>query len=434
MRILVYSLNYAPEMVGIAKYNTELVDWLTLQGHEAQVICAPPYYPSWKISTHYASWKYQLDHCSTTPIYRCPIWVPSRPTGLKRILHLFSFAISSAPMLFWRSLAWQPDFIFILEPPFFCLPWTLLVSKLFDIKVWLHVQDFELDAGFSLGIMPNWPMFQTMVGFFEGLLMRQTAIVSTISQEMLKRLRRKGVSAEKSVLFPNWVDISTIHPLDHTSPIRKELDIKPDQIVCLYSGNLGAKQGLDILIGAARQLQKQTKIAFVIAGDGPAKRSLMDLASDLVNVQFLDLQPIERLNDLLNMADIHLLPQSTEAADLVLPSKLKAMFASGRPVVTTADLQTDLAQIVLGRGLVVPPGNVDQLSQGILHLSRDLDLRLRLGRAARNYALIHWDRNNILAKIEEKFQDLLVQNNNPIEIISNKDNFIAPESTECKKI
>jgi colanic acid biosynthesis glycosyl transferase WcaI len=406
MRIIIYSLNYSPEIIGIGKYNTDLVSWLTGQGHEIQVICAPPYYPSWIVQKGYSAWRYLSDQDSNSSVLRCPIWIPKTPSGLKRILHLLSFAISSWPIVFWYSLTWKPDIIFTLEPPLFCLPGALFISKLFNCKVWLHIQDFELDAGFNLGLVPNSKILQNIAFACERWLLQKTAIVSTISEEMLKLLQRKGVPIKQSVMFPNWVNTKEIQPLDRISFFRAELGLRSDQTVCLYSGNLGNKQGLEILIDAARHLQHQSNIVFVIAGEGPTRQNLVEQARDLQTVQFLELQPRERFNELLNLADIHMLPQSEEASDLVFPSKLKAMFASGRPVIATAHSGTQLAQVVIGRGLVIPPGNAVHLSKAIRFLHQDRELRCSFGNAARGYAIDHWGQNPILSRIEQHFIQL----------------------------
>jgi colanic acid biosynthesis glycosyl transferase WcaI len=407
LRILIYSLNYAPELVGISKYNTDFAAWLTEKGYEVQVICAPPYYPQWKIQSGYSGCSYQRDCHQRTEVFRCPIWVPKKPNGLKRILHLLSFAISSLPILLWRSCVWKPDIIFVIEPPFFCLPGTLLISKLFSSKVWLHIQDLEIDAGFSLGLIPRLEAFKSIVFSLEHWLLCRVSFLSTISEEMLQRIQSKGISKNSITLFPNWVDTHAIKPYAHTSPLRAELRLDAKQIICLYAGNLGAKQGLEILINAARQLQGHTNITFVIAGEGSMRQTLMEQADNLPNIKFLDLQPDERFNDLLNMADIHLLPQSLEAAALVLPSKLKAMFASGRPVISTTATDTQLAQLVTNRGINVQPGNVEQFSKAILLLSQDAALRVRLGNEARNYAIIHWGRNQVLTEIEKQLTQLM---------------------------
>jgi len=143
-------------------------------------------------------------------------------------------------------------------------------------------------------------------------------------------------------------------------------------VVALYSGNMGEKQGLEIVVEAARILESDApNIRFVLCGEGAAKVRMQALAADLSNVLWLPLQPLARLNELLNFVDIHLLPQRADAADLVMPSKLTGMLASGRPVLATAHAGTELAGVVAGCGVVVEPGNVQAFVDALRQLAAD---------------------------------------------------------------
>ena len=96
------------------------------------------------------------------------------------------------------------------------------------------------------------------------------------------------------------------------------------------------------------------------------------------------------------MADIHLLPQSPDAADLVLPSKLSGMLASGRPVIATCRPGTELSEIVSQCGLVVAPQDSTALALAISRLADDPAMRLELGRRAREFAESNFERNAVL--------------------------------------
>jgi colanic acid biosynthesis glycosyl transferase WcaI len=163
---------------------------------------------------------------------------------------------------------------------------------------------------------------------------------------------------------------------------------------------MGKKQGLDLLVDAAWQLSHRSNLRFVFCGEGSYRQVLAEKCKVLSNVTILPFQPSERLNDLLNLADIHLLPQRADAADLVMPSKLTGMLASGRPVVATAHPSTQLASAVRGLGIVVPPGDPDAFVSAITALAADKNLRLQLGQEARNYALTHLDSFVILDQFE----------------------------------
>jgi colanic acid biosynthesis glycosyl transferase WcaI len=146
-------------------------------------------------------------------------------------------------------------------------------------------------------------------------------------------------------------------------------------------------------------LTDRPDIVFVVCGDGVVKPRLQAAASDLPNVRFLPLQPVERLGELLCMADMHLLPQSPGAADLVLPSKLSGMLASGRPVISTCRAGTELEAVVSKCGLVVPPQNGAALAAAVRRLADQPKLRMELGRRARAYAESNYERDAILGRV-----------------------------------
>jgi colanic acid biosynthesis glycosyl transferase WcaI len=159
------------------------------------------------------------------------------------------------------------------------------------------------------------------------------------------------------------------------------------------------------LVDAARRLSDRSDLRFVFCGDGSYRQVFVEKVKGLSNVTILPFQPSERLNDLLNLANIHLLPQRAGAADLVMPSKLTGMLASGRPVIATAHHGTQLARAVRGRGIVVPPGDLDAFVSALLELAADSDLRLMLGREVRKYALSHLNREEILHRFGRSISD-----------------------------
>ena len=404
MKILLISTNYSPELTGTGKYSGEMLDWLVEQNHEVRVVCAPPYYPQWQIGEGYSSWKYKIENSLNKKVYRCPLWVPAKPSGLKRLIHLASFALSSFPIVL-KQIFWKPDVVICIEPPLFNSFSAIITSKLSGAKSILHIQDFEVDAAFELGIVKaGW--LKSFIYAVERFLMNRFDRVSTISEAMLDKLNKKGVDSIKQLFFPNWVDTAFIYPLENPSIYRAELNISLSKAVALYSGNMGEKQGLEIVIQAAKELENEN-VQFIMCGSGSALERLKVLAKDLKNIIWLPLQPLERLNDFLNVADIHLLPQQAGAADLVMPSKLTGMLASGRPIIATADVYTQVEKVVQGCGVVVAPGDNTAFSQSIKTLSEDVELRERLGVKARKYADNNLQYEVIMKKFEKELLELV---------------------------
>ncbi len=350
MKILVYGINYGPEWIGIGKFTTEFVEWLQRQGHEVCVVTAQPYYPNWRIQPGYAGWKYTKEFYQDAWVYRCPIWVPHKPNGWKRVLHLASFAFFSFPMVFWIALRFRPHLIYTIAPAFCCAPVALLVGRLISAKTWLHIQDFELNAALEMGLL-RLAWLKKTIFWLEKATLQGFDWLSTISQKMLQQLQSKSEKPQTCLYLPNWANVATPYLMEPLSnPLRTELGISQDQYVLLYAGNFGEKQGLEIVIQAAQILSPKPELLFLLVGDGAIKAKIMASASHLPNVRFLPLQPPVRFQMILNLATLHLLPQRPETTNWVMPSKLLDILAVGGLVLATAYPDTELAQIVQAAG------------------------------------------------------------------------------------
>lgn len=208
MKILVYGINYSPELTGIGKYTGEMVEWLAAQGHEVRVITAPPYYPQWQVGENYSAWRYKREEGAAT-VWRCPLYVPKQPSTLKRLLHLGSFAVSSFfPLMAQRR--WKPERIIGVVPTLFCTPGMRLLAKLSGARTVLHIQDYEVDAMLGLGLAGKGKggKVAQLATAFERSGLHNVDNVSTISRSMMNKAIEKGVAAENVIFFPNWSEIA----------------------------------------------------------------------------------------------------------------------------------------------------------------------------------------------------------------------------------
>jgi colanic acid biosynthesis glycosyl transferase WcaI len=398
MRILVYSANYAPEPTGIGKYSAEMAQWLARpEGDEVRVVTGMPHYPAWRIEDDYRSRGYMHETIDGVEVWRAPHWVPRQPGAAARILYLVGFAVTSLPLIL-RQMFWRPDVVITVAPALSCAPAGWLCARLTGASAWLHVQDFEVDVAFRTGLLQG-ERRRRLIEAIERWLFRRFDRVSTISRRMIERAQAKGVAAADVVFVPNWVDLEQIRPLGRPSAFRAELGIAADAIVAMYSGSLGAKHGLDMLPEVARRLAHLPNFVLLVCGEGVFQRKLEEHALELPNMRMLPLQPVERLSELLGMADIHLLPQSPGVSDLVMPSKLVGMFASGRPVVVASSPDTELAHVVHGCGAVVPPEDPAAFAAAVEELVRNTELRVHQGAEARRHAEAHFGKEVVLGKL-----------------------------------
>lgn len=407
MRVLVIGINYAPDLIGVAKYSTELCESLADWGHEVRVVTAPPYYPDWRVPPGYRSGWYRRQRLNDVDVIRAPIYVPSRPSGLKRLLHHASFLFSAAIPLLSSALWWRPDIVFVVAPSLLSAPMAALAARMTGASSWLHVQDLEVDAAFEVGLLRGNGVTRTLMLGVERSILGSFDRVSTISPQMIRRLEQKGIAPDRLREFRNWIDTSVILPGTNQTRLRSELRLKPTDIVALYSGAMSNKQGLELIIEAAAAMRdSHPSVQFVLCGNGPVKPALIRMAGGLHNVRFLDLQPQDRVSELLSTADIQLLPQKAEISDLVLPSKLAGMLASGRPLIAMAAPGTGIASDVEGAGLIISPGDSGALAAAVIALAGDEALRARLGAVARTRAEQKWDRTSIIRSLEREFMAL----------------------------
>jgi len=406
-KILIIGLNFYPETTGAGRYTAEMAVHLHDKGSAIRVITSHPYYPFWRIQSNSSAWQYRWEEWQGIQVFRAPLWVPKKPSRLNRLPHLLSFAASCLPLALMQ-VTWKPDLVLCVLPTLFSAPVALLVARLSGARSWLHIQDFEMDAAFNLGILPGRRWLNKLALSLERFILTCFDRVSSITENMLALAAKKGVSADKLSLVPNWVDTQWIHPMSGNNPLRVELGIPDDSRVILYHGNMGHKQGLDILLDAAAQLRGQPDILFLLCGEGPLRAELEQRVQGYSNVRISGLQPEEKLNQLVNLADVHVLPQRASAADLVMPSKLTTMLASGKPVVACAEPGTQLWKVVKDVGITIQPEDVYALAAAISALVKDSNESARLGKLGREYACKYLEKEALLENFRQALAAELV--------------------------
>lgn len=405
-RILLIGGNFSPELTGIGKYNGEMMDWLTSNGYDCAVITTYPYYPQWKVQepyTKHSYWYRKEKSKGKNPysILRCPHYVPQNPTGLKRLLSDFSIFVSTffalLPLLFKKRY----DFIITVAPPFTLGLLGYLYQKVKGAKLIYHVQDLQVDAAKELGMIKSGALLSVLFGV-EKFILSKANVVSSISSGMMQKLANK---CDKAItFFPNWVDVNVFYPLKDKEKLKVRFGFKVNDKIILYSGAIGEKQGLEMILHAAEELQNQVDVKFVICGQGPYQQKLLALQKELnvSNVYFLPLQPFNLFNQFLNMADVHLVIQKANASDLVLPSKLSTILAVGGVSIVMANSNTSLCNLMQtsDMGYVIKPDDQIVLNKAILQaVTSD---NVAKGQNARMYAENHLFREAILSTFSQQ--------------------------------
>lgn len=396
MKISIVGINYAPDSTGIPVYTTGLAEYLSAGGHAVTVYTGFSYYPHWSKRPEDKGRLFRREILNGVDVRRHYVYVPARPSALKRMIHELSFVASVTLGYLFGPRA---HLTIIVSPPLFIGIPVALIARLKGSRTVFHVQDLQPDAAVDLGMLK--PGLLTGLFFFlEKLTYRLVDRVSTISQGMLERIASKGAPRRKLTLFRNWAHDHLVSPMGTDTRYRHDWQLGT-QFVVLYSGNMGVKQGLNSVLDAAVALREQRDIVFVIVGDGSEKEALMERAStmQLGNVQFRPLQPMQRLSELLATADVAVVPQKQGVKDIVMPSKLSNLLASGRPVIAAAERETEVGRIVSesGCGVLVEPGNGREIAAATMQLREMSEVRARMGTSGRRYMEAHLSSNAVLS-------------------------------------
>ena len=397
MKILIYGINFSPELTGIGKYTGEMAEFLSSKENDVTVVTAPPYYPEWRVKPGFKSYKYSKKYLNGMTIYRCPLYVPNKLNTFKRILHLLSFSISSSIILISKIFT-KPDVVIVIAPSFLCAPFGIFFCKITGAKSVIHFQDFEFDAMFSLGMMKK-GFLAKLFFLFEKFIIKKFDLVTTISRKMIESLKKKGISKDKIYFFPNWVDIDFIKPEILNKNSKKIFSEETFSKVVLYSGNIGNKQGLEIIIDVAELMQPKENLKFIICGSGANKEKLINYSNQkkLNNIKFMELVSYDELPNLINAADIHLVIQKKGTADAFLPSKLATILGAGGFSIVTAENDSELG--ILNKenpGVIslVNPEDKDALKDALIQLLNNSDSNFNVN--ARIYAEKYLNKNQII--------------------------------------
>jgi colanic acid biosynthesis glycosyl transferase WcaI len=366
VKITVWGINYDPEPTGIGPFNTDLCAYLVERGHDVRMVTTFPYYPWWKKPAEARGKFFERKTLKGVDVHRCWHYVPAKPSTLKRLVHELSFLATSTLRLLFLPAT---DIYIVISPPLFLGIGAFVVSRILRRPFQFHVQDLQPDAALGLGMIKPGPAVKALYAL-ENWTYRRAALVSGISQGMLDAFAKKRVPSEKVYFFPNWIPDGARAAASAAS-FRRANSISPDTALIAYSGNVGMKQGLEVVVEAAalaRTAQSAPRpVQWAICGEGAAKEALQRSIENkgVDNVKLYPLQPDDLYQALLTEADISLITQQRGTGQFFFPSKLLSILQYGRPVLAVADDSSELARAVQeGKfGLVVAPGDASALVQ-----------------------------------------------------------------------
>lgn len=402
MKILYLGINYWPEETGIGPVTTARCEHLAARGHDVTVCTGLPYYPAWKVTASYRGKAWSRELHNGVNILRSYLWIPARVTTATRVLHEASFLASSLVRALGTD---RPHILVIVSPPLGLGLSAWFLSRWWNIPYIFDVMDLQPDAAADLGMLRSSRVIRILYRL-EVMSYRNAALVTTLTEGMRRRIVEKGIPREKVRLVPVAADpdLFETNPQTDGTRFRRSHGLE-GRFLVVHSGNMGVKQGLDIVLSAAERTRHDDGIAYLLVGDGAVRELLQQRCAQqgLDNVCFLPLQDRENLHDMLAATDVGLVTQQKTVSDIVFPSKTVTLLASGCPVIGSMNAGSYVAQVlaVSGAAVVVPPEDPDALAAAVTRLRGDPARLAAMRAAGKRFAGRTWHRDSIYAVLEQ---------------------------------
>lgn len=412
-RVLILTLVFSPDGVSTAELMTELALELRHLGHDITVLTATPHYnvePEARrrqpLVKRWGNLLYQSD-CQSIPVFHASIPVKGSRVGARLLDYALFHAISTLAGL--SRITGAYNVILAPSPPLTIGLSAWVLSRLRRVPFIYNVQEIYPDVAVSLGVLHNRTVIKAME-WLERFVYARAQRVVVISEWFRRNLLEKGVPDSKVQVIPNFVDTDFLLPGERKNSFsaQHELDNK---FVVLYAGNIGLTQGFETIMAAAQQLEDVLDIRFVIVGDGARRAWLEEQLSQRTtsNVILLPYQPRSNVPQIYATSDVCLVPLKRGTAQETFPSKIYSIMAAGRPVIASADADSELTWVVecAECGWVVPPDDADALATAIKSAYQQQAELCAMGLRGRDYVVANHSRQAVARQYDNLIQEIV---------------------------
>ncbi len=404
LRLVVLCPHFAPDLAPTGVVMTRIVTELAARGHELHVVTSLPWYRNHAIEPGWGGRLWRTEKTDWGSIIRVhPFPGKSKSNLLRRALGFLAFSYAvGIRSVHADGFPFKVDGVLAMSPPL-TLGLTGWFTKIIRrAPLVFNIQDVFPDAAIQTGAISNKKIIAA-AKWLERVSYQRSDAVVLLSSDLRTNIANKIDMKfhDRLHVIPNFVDTIATTPQNRMTAYRTELGIG-DQLVVMYAGNVGFSQSLNLVAEAAA---KFPEIAFVINGDGSARKKLQQDCAQLANVYFGDYQPIERLSEVLATGDIHLVPLRAGLASVSVPSKSYSILAAGRSMLAAIDLNTEIPKMLResGAGIAVEPDNAPAFIEALGQLVSNRELLLEMGARGRNWVETHASPASVAAQYEAIF-------------------------------
>ena len=373
----------------------ELARFLVQRGHHVTVIASPVSYLTGTSSPLIAAENGEGE--GGIKILRAYTYNALHKSFAHRVFAFLSFMVSS----FFAGLRVRDvDVVWGTSPPIFqgLTAWALAHIK--GAAFLFEVRDLWPDFAIAVGVLKN-PILIWLAFALEHFLYSNADEVMVNSPGYVEHVKECG--ARSVTLIPNGADPDMFNPFDFGIKFRRAHHLK-NKFVVMYAGAHGMSNDLNVLLDAAKLLEKNQEIQILLIGDGKEKFNLQAYAVQIGvrNVLFLPPVPKTEMATALAGADACIaILKPIDEYKTTYPNKVFDYMAAGRPVVLAIEGVIREVVVAADCGVTPTPGDARSLADAIASLAANRDRAVKMGINGRRYLEENFSREVIAEKLEQ---------------------------------
>jgi glycosyltransferase involved in cell wall biosynthesis len=403
MRVIFLTHHFPPEVNAAASRTFEHCREWQNRGAEVTVVTSVPNHPSGKVQDGYKNRLWQSETINGIHVIRAWTFLAANRGVVKRSASFLSYFVAVVAAIPFLPKA---DVVISTSPQFFCGLAGFFVARAKRARWVLEIRDLWPGSISAVGAMRSRWVIRALEAL-ETWAYRTADLVVPVTASAGRHVESCGVPRAKIRVVMNGVDLGRFHALTPDKELARSLALE-GKFVAGYLGTHGMAHPLETVLEAARRLQHDQRITFMMVGDGAAREDLLRQRDrfGLNNVLMLGQQPKPRMPALWSLCDVALvLLRRSPVLDTALPSKMLEAMAMGRPIIVAAEGETRDLVASAGAGLLVTPEDPQAMVEAILQLADDPALGQELGQRGRAWVERNHDRRrlaqDLLAAMEE---------------------------------
>ena len=287
-----------------------------------------------------------------------------------------------------------------------------LLTKSLKARSVYAVHDVFPDSLVSAGITKKGSVLWKIGRKIEDYTYKNSDAIVAISEGIKNNLKNKGIPPNKIAVINNWIDTDAVYYVEKQNNVLFDsLGLDRSKFYVVYAGNLGNAQNVDLVLNVAKLLAYESMIEFVVFGSGGEEKKLRKRISEecINNAKLFPLQTIDKISEVYSLGFVGLVLCKKGFGAGAMPSKTWSIMATGRPVIASFDLESELCDVIRSNDLgeCVESDNANQLADSIERLYKNPQIASEKGSRALQFVMANCEKRTCTQKYISLFEQLI---------------------------